>query len=102
MKFAVVRTGGKQYIVHENDELVIDHLGLDDETAIELETLAVGDDETQAIELGTPTLKSLVKAKVLESAKGDKVRSAKFKAKVRYRKVKGFRPVHTKIKIVSI
>lgn len=49
-----------------------------------------------------PTLKTQVKATVVESIKGDKVVTARFKAKARYRKVKGFRPQLTKVKIVSI
>jgi len=39
---------------------------------------------------------------VEDTLKGDKIRVARFKAKVRYRRVKGFRPKLTKIKIEKI
>jgi len=54
------------------------------------------------LELGTPTLSSKIKATVIDHLKGDKIRVARFKAKSRYRKVKGFRAQLTKIKILKI
>lgn len=102
MKFAVIKSGGKQYLVYENTELYVDKLSAEKDSGVEFETLALGDDEKNTIEIGMPTLKTQVKATVVESIKGDKVVTARFKAKARYRKVKGFRPQLTKVKIVSI
>jgi large subunit ribosomal protein L21 len=102
MKLAVIKAGGKQYLVKENDEIVVEKIGLAKDADVELEALAVFDDAGTKVELGSPSLKTLVKAKVIEEGKGDKIRVARFKAKVRYRKVRGFRPQLTKIKILSI
>ncbi len=99
--FAVVKTGGKQYLVKENDEVVVDLLPDKEKSTIELETFAVFDDG-EKIEIGTPSSKSKVKAEVVAHLKGDKIRVAKFKAKVRYRRVRGFRPQLTKLKIAKI
>lgn len=102
MKMAVVKTGGKQYLVKENDEIYVDRLShaVDDEIA--LETLLSGDFENAKIEVGMPLISSQVKAKVVENVKGEKIHILRFKAKVRHRKRQGFRPYLTKLKIVKI
>lgn len=100
-KLAVIKTGGKQYLVRENEEIYVDKI-VGDKKEIDLETLAIFDDASDAMELGTPAVKSMTKAQVIENVKGDKIRIAKFKAKVRYRKVTGFRSELTRLKIVSI
>jgi large subunit ribosomal protein L21 len=100
-KIAVIKTGGKQYIAKENDVLVVDLLNSEKDATCEFETVATFDPEGD-VEVGYPTLETKVKAKVLEHVLGDKVRVAKFKAKVRYRKVTGFRPKYTKVQILSI
>ena len=102
MKFAVIKTGGKQYLVKENAEIYVDSLNKKVNDEVELETLARGDLEKVEIELGKPTLTFKVKGKVLENVKGDKIRVARFKAKSRYRKVKGFRPSLSKVRILKI
>lgn len=101
-KLAVIKTGGKQYLVKENQELTVDHLNQKQNTEIPLEVLGLFDDEKKSLELGKPTLNQKAKAKLLEHFKGDKIRVARFRAKVRYRKVRGFRPSLSRIKIVKI
>jgi large subunit ribosomal protein L21 len=102
-KLAVIKTGGKQYLVKEGDEIIIDHISLKKDESIELPALAIIDSKKEEIEIGQPMLKKTVKAKVINDLiKGDKIRVARFKAKVRYRRVKGFRPTLTKIRIEKI
>jgi len=102
-KIAVIKTGGKQYVVKEGDELVVNHLSSKKEEVIELPVLAMIDLEKENVEIGKPLLEKTVKARVLiDNLKGEKIRVARFKAKVRYRRVKGFRPTLTKIKIESM
>ena len=100
-KLAVIKTGGKQYLVKENDEIIVEKIN-GDSKKLELETLARIDTDKNLVDLGTPSLKELTKAELLENVKGDKLRIARFKAKVRYRKVKGFRAQLSKIKIIKI
>lgn len=102
MKFAVIKTGGKQYLVHENDEIYVDFIKIKSGEEVEFDTLAEADEEKNQIKLGTPFLKKKVKAKVIANIKGDKIRVARFKSKVRYRKVKGFRPMLSRVKIVQL
>jgi len=99
--FAVIKTGGKQYIVKENDTVTVDNLGGKENDKVELETLAVFDDKGE-LKLGNPGLETKTAATIIKNLKGDKVRVAKFKAKVRYRRVTGFRSSLTQLKIVKI
>lgn len=101
-KFAVIKTGGKQYLVKENDEVYVDNLGKKKDEEVKFETLAKGELDKEEIELGKPDLKSKVKGKVVENLKGDKIRVARFKAKTKQRKVKGFRHQISKVKIIKI
>lgn len=108
--YAVVKTGGKQYLVKENDMITVDKLSdfteasaeKEKKETVELETLAIFDTEGKTFELGTPFLTKKVKAEIVFTGKGEKIRVARFKAKVRYRKVRGFRPQLTTLKITKI
>lgn len=101
-RLAVIKTGGKQYLVGKKDEIIVDKLQSDKGKKVGLETLALIDSQKNTVELGKPLLKMKVQAEVVDHLKGDKVRIARFKAKVRYRKVKGFRAQLSKIKIVKV
>jgi len=102
MEYAVIRTGGKQYRVKPGDILEVDRLSLEkDKTAVFSDVLLwVSDAQTQ---IGTPTLANVsVHAKVLGDIKGEKIDVAKFKSKVRYRRVTGFRASLTRVQIETI
>ena len=97
---AVIKVGGKQYIVAEKQTLLVDKLDGDKE--LSLEPLMVFDDKTAKV--GTPVVKGAsVVAKVVEAeVKGDKLQIAKFQAKKRVKKITGHRQKHTKIEITKI
>lgn len=99
MKYAVIRTGGKQYKVVEGEEILVEKLpGEKGDSVVFDQVLLLVDDKK--IDIGQPLVeKAGVKAKVLEQAKGEKIRVVKFKAKSRYRRVKGHRQRLTKVKI---
>jgi large subunit ribosomal protein L21 len=99
MKYAVIRLAGHQYKVEEGQEMVVDKLEFEKDKEFEVPEVLLVVDEGK-VEIGQPLVKKTkIKAKVLEHLKGDKIRVARFRAKSRYRKVKGFRPLLTKIKI---
>ncbi|MBI4999774.1 50S ribosomal protein L21 [Candidatus Gottesmanbacteria bacterium] len=89
--YAVIKTGGKQYKVFEGEILEIDKLQKNPGEQIEFgEVLLVV--KNGEVKIGQPTVPGTkVTAKILEQIKGKKIRIARFKAKVRYRRVKGFR-----------
>lgn len=97
---AVIKVGGKQYIVTEKQTLLVDRLA-DDTKTVEVEPLMVFDDKTATV--GTPVVKGAsVKAKVVEEVKGDKIQVMKFKAKKRVKNMTGHRQKYSKIEIQSI
>ena len=100
--YAVVKTGGKQYLVKEGMIITVDQLNVEEGKKVKLETLLKFDEEGKAFELGQPILEEKVSAEVIDNVKGDKIRIAKFKAKSRYRKVRGFRARLTKLKIIKV
>jgi|SRR3989339_630826 len=100
--YTVVKTGGKQYLVRDGMEITVDLLDSEKGKKVELEALLKFDDEGKTFELGNPFLKSKVTAEVIDNVLGEKIRIAKFKAKSRERKVRGFRSKLTKLKIVKV
>jgi large subunit ribosomal protein L21 len=100
--FAVVEIAGKQYRVAVKD--VIDASYIEGNVGAMLtfnRVLLVSDDKK--IKIGTPTVKgSAVQAKIISQEKGEKINVRRYKQKVRYRKSTGFRPLVTKLEIVSI
>jgi large subunit ribosomal protein L21 len=100
--YAVVKTGGKQYLVKEGMTITVDQLDLEKGKKSELESLLRFNEDGKVFELGQPLLKEKVSVEVIDNVKGDKIRIAKFKAKSRYRKVRGFRSRLTKLKILKI
>ena len=102
MKYAVVKTGGKQYKISEGDILEIERLSADDKEKITLDDVLLYTADG-AVRVGTPTVTGItIRASILGQTKGKKIRVAKFKAKARYRRVAGHRQSLTKIKIDSI
>lgn len=100
--YSVVKTGGKQYLVKDGMEITVDLMDKEKGKKVELETLLKFDDDGKTFELGKPFLKEKVTAEVIDNVLGEKIRIAKFKAKSRYRKVRGFRARLTKLKIIKI
>lgn len=101
--FAVIKTGGKQYIVREGEELEVELLEVEPGASIVLEALLLSDEEGKDVTVGTPTVKGAkVTATVIESGKGEKVSVIKYKPKSRYRRNVGHRQPYTKLKIEKI
>ena len=98
---AVVRVGGKQYIVTEKETLLVDRLP-DGTKELKLDALMLIDGDK--VEVGTPIVKGVkVSAKVVdELVKGEKLRVIRYKAKKRVHTEIGHRQKYTKIEITSI
>lgn len=98
---AVIKVGGKQYVVTEKETLLVDLLP---EGTKELETDALLTIDGEKTEIGTPFVKGVtVKAKVIEDeVKGDKLRIIRYKAKKRVHTENGHRQKYSRIEISSI
>lgn len=101
-KFAIVKTGGKQYKVSEGDVFEIEKLEVEDGKSIDFdEVLLVADGEK--VEIGNPNVEhAKVKAKVVSQEKADKVIVFKYKKRKNYRKKTGHRQKLTKVQIEKI
>ena len=102
MTLAVIKTGGKQYIVTPGQKLKIEKLPKEvgDEVVFD-EVLLTHDD--QKTEIGMPLVKcTKVTAKVLSQGKGKKIVILKYKPKIRYHKKTGHRQLYTEIQIKTI
>ena len=101
--FAVIQTGGKQYIVREGQTLEVEKLEAEAGATLEFAALLVSDDEATNVQIGTPLLNGIkISAIVLEQGRADKVSVIKYKPKVRYRRNVGHRQPFTKIRIEKI
>lgn len=109
MEFAVIKTGGKQYVVAPGDLITIEKLG----RGINTQDLKTGDavtfedvlltDDGKATNIGTPMISGAkVTATVFSVGRSKKVEVVKYKAKSRYLKRKGHRQPFVKVKIDSV
>jgi large subunit ribosomal protein L21 len=98
---AVVKIGGKQFVVSEKETLLVDLLP-EGTKELTLDALLVIDGDKTTV--GSPLVKGVkVAAKVVEDlVKGDKVRVIRYKSKKRVHKESGHRQKYSKIEITSI
>ncbi len=102
MKFAVIRTGGKQYKVTEGEIITVERLPLEEKGNFVCQDVLLYTDDKD-VRIGAPLVtKVTVKGTVLTHVKGTKIRVGKYKAKVRYRKVRGHRQSLSKLQITNI
>lgn len=98
MLTAVVSLQGHQYLVRPGEELVVDFFS----ERPEIKVLALYKDD-KIVALGNDASKYRVNFEVVTpSQKGKKITVQTYKAKSRYRRRKGFRPLQTVVKITKI
>jgi len=101
--FAVIKTGGKQYIVREGQELNVELLTENPGQVMSFDALLVADEDGKNFKLGTPFVAGIkVSATVKEHGRAEKVHVVKFKRKARYRRNVGHRQPFTTLKIEKI
>ena len=109
MDIAVIKTGGKQYVVEKGTVLKIEKLG----RGINTQKLAKGDvitfdevlmtDNGSATTIGVPLVKGAkVTGKVMMVGRAKKIDVVKYKAKSRYLKRRGHRQPIIQVKIESV
>ncbi len=98
---AVVKIGGKQYLVGEKETLMVDLLP-EGTKELTLDALLVIDGDKTTV--GTPLVKGVkVAAKVVdEKVAGEKVRVIRYKSKKRVNTQTGHRQKYSRIEITSI
>lgn len=101
MKYAVIKLSGKQHKVSLGDKITVDRLENEPGKSFAIkDVLLVVDGNKRSI--GTPLTGDTVTAEVLEQKKDKKIRVATYKAKSRYRRVKGHRQHISVVRITAI
>ena len=100
--YAVIKTGGKQYRVKPGDMLVVEKLTGDAGAEVSFDqVLAVG--EGADVELGAPLVEgALVKATLVETRKGEKIKIFKKIRRQGYRRTRGHRQLESVLRVTSI
>jgi len=111
MTLAVIKTGGKQYLVSEGDILEIEKIegiqlgdasGSESEGKVKFDEVLMVDDG-KATKVGTPLVEQAsVEGEIIEQFKDKKIRVFKMKRRKRYRRTQGHRQQVTKVKINKI
>ena len=100
--FAIIRSGGKQYRVHEGLHIDVDSIDVEEGSTVTIEdVLVVEDDDSTTV--GTPLVTgSSVTATVLEHQRAKKVTFFHYKNKTRQKRTRGHRQNRTLLQINSI
>ncbi|MEI7690710.1 MAG: 50S ribosomal protein L21 [bacterium] len=101
-KLAVIKTGGKQYVVKENDVIEVELIEAEEgKEVIFTEVLLFAEGDT--VDIGQPILKNVqVRASYNSKVKGEKQIIFKYKAKKNYRVKTGHRQKYSQITINKI
>ena len=99
---AVIKTGGKQYLVSPGDKIKIEKInGEPGKKVIAKEVLLV--EKNKKLEIGTPLIKGVkVIGKIIRQDRDKKVIIFKYKPKTRYKVKKGHRQPFTEVEIENI
>jgi large subunit ribosomal protein L21 len=100
--FAVITTGGKQYVVSVGDVLKVELLGEHQVgDSITFDQVLLSDDGATA-KVGTPTTGGTVKATYLGEKKGPKLTMVRYKAKSNRDRRIGHRQHYAEVKVESV
>lgn len=102
MKLAIIKTGGKQYLVEEGKKIKIEKLNIKENEEFEFDKVLMVQNGKD-IKVGQPYVDGAkVKAKIIKQGKEEKKIVFKFKSKTRYKKKKGHKQPFTEIEILNI
>lgn len=100
---AVIELGWNQFTVKVWDIIEVKRQDVEVWTTLWVEALLISDEEGNDIKIWTPTVAwSKVEFKVHEEFKWEKVTVFKMKSKKRYARTSWFRPILTKLEVLSI
>lgn len=100
--FAVIRTGGKQYLVSPGKKIKIEKLEVKEGKEVTFKDVLLLQ-KGNKLEIGNPLIKGAkVIGKVISHGKNKKKIVFKFKAKTRYKVKKGHRQPYTEVEIQKI
>jgi large subunit ribosomal protein L21 len=100
--FAVIKTGGKQYVVKKGDVLQVERIpGMPEGGKISFEEVLLRADG-EKLDIGSPTVKGAVEGKLVKEVRGKKKIVFRYHSKTRYRKLKGHRQTYAMVEITKV
>lgn len=101
MRYAIVSSGGKQYVAREGEALEVDRLHADGQ-AFEFSEVLLAAEGDQVL-VGTPTVQGAkVKARIVGEVKGKKIDVFRYQPKKRRRRMLGHRQIYSRLMIEEI
>ena len=101
-ELAVIKTGGKQYLVSPGQKIKVEKLAQEEGSEVEFSEVLLLENE-KGLAIGAPIVEGVkVRGKLLKHGKGEKLVVFKFKAKKRERRKKGHRQPYSEVQITSI
>lgn len=100
--YAVIRTGGKQHRISPGQRLRVERLPGEVGDSVTFDDVLMVSDGAE-VAVGSPVLDAAsVTAEVVGQTRGRKINVFKYKAKTRYRRLRGHRQLHTDLRISQI
>ena len=109
---AVIKTGGKQYLVSPGQKIKIEKLDAKEGDKVKFSEVLLREKQDKidpslaskrGVEIGSPLVKGAeVTGKVLRQGRGDKVIVFRYKSKTRRKKKKGHRQFFTEVEITGM
>ncbi|OGP64814.1 MAG: 50S ribosomal protein L21 [Deltaproteobacteria bacterium RBG_13_53_10] len=100
--YAVVKSGGKEYRISKGDIIRVEKLEGKAGDPVTLRDILMVSGEGQ-VSFGTPLVtNAVVKAEIVQQARGEKVLTYKMKRRKNYRRMKGHRQEYTYLKVNDI
>lgn len=102
--FAVIETGGKQYLVSPKQKIKIEKITpAEEEQCVFDRVLLIAEDDGGEIKIGAPYLEGArVEARVLKQGRAKKIKMLRYKSKTGRRRRKGHRQSFTEVEIIGI
>ena len=100
--FAIIETGGKQYLVKKGDKVQVEKLSAEEGEKLTFDKVLFTSDG-KTFQLGKPYVQgAVVEANVVKQGRGKKIRVFKYKSKSKYRRTIGHRQHFTEVEISKI
>ena len=101
-RYAIIKSGGKQYRVKEGDTINVELLHQEDGGVVEFNDILFLSDNGKPV-VGKPIVDGFcVKGEIIEEIKGPKVIAFKFKRRKNYHRKIGHRQRYSHVKIIEI
>lgn len=99
--YAIIQTGGKQYMVSNGDTIYIEKLNAEADEIVKFDKVVAFSDG-ESLSVGAPYVDVEVEGKVIKNGKQKKITVFTYKCKKNEKRKMGHRQPYTKVQIVSM